>query len=390
MSIRLSKKNSIILSSVFFVILAGAGGYLLWRVNNVNTLSEQLTEAGYITKTNTVTGRVTVTDTSTGITRTVVANNNYYTATGMDQNCAEDEIGYQCGDALCCRPYVASDSGSSGPVCGNGSCESGETLSSCPADCSVCGDNQCTGAETLASCPKDCSVCGDNQCTGSETLASCVKDCAVCGDNICSSTETSESCPKDCLCKDLTWTNKPEGTYPTDNVFSGITITNINSKSSTATGITAKLNSTALQACTDGTETCYTVSTNESGYQVVAIKLFNGNTNIEEGTYTLDLVLPVDTGLCASSTVSTSATFVIKKNAVVTVPETGIFDGTLGKVYLGTGFVLLGILTTQTPKLIYAFNTISKKVSENQKSMIEKREYERIGKKRSNFEKKFK
>jgi hypothetical protein len=75
---------------------------------------------------------------------------------------------------------------------------------------------------------------------------------------------------------------------------------------------------------------------------------------------------------------------------VVVVPSTGIFDGTLSKIYLGTGFVFLGILTTQAPKFVYAFNTLGKKVSENNKIVAEKREIERTTKKRNRFERKFK
>lgn len=375
MSIRLSKKNSIILTSVFFVVLAGAGGYLLWRVNNQETLAE-------------VPG---------------LAANCYVRCQRTSGNDPGHIIDAACTDPERCAGYT-DESGNQAlceyeticdaepvEVCGNGTCVSGvENVTSCPADCSVCGDNQCTGAETLASCPNDCSVCGDNQCTGTETLATCAKDCAVCGDNICSSTETAESCSQDCLCEDLAWTNKPDGTYPTDNVFSGITITNINSKSSTSSGITATLNSTNIQACTDGAQTCYTISKNESGYQVISIKLFDGNTNIEEGTYALELVLPVDTGLCASETVSTSSSFVIKKNAVVVVPETGIFDGVMGRIYLGIGFVSLGVVTTQFHRISYGLNTLGKRITENSRIVIEKKELGKTEKKRSRFERRFK
>ena len=371
MSIRLSKKNSIILSSIFFVLLAGAGGYLLWRVNNQVTLAEV---PGLAANCHAECKRVE------GV---IVSCTPAGGATGSD-NCAGYEGGNLCDYVLVC------DGESTGAVCGNDSCETGETLISCPSDCSVCGDNQCTGPETLESCPADCSVCGDDQCTGPETLASCPADCAVCGDGICSSTETSESCSEDCLCQDLTWTNKPEGTYPTDYVFGDITVTNINSESTTGTGIEITLNSTELGACPSDTGTCYTLSNNTEGFQVISISLFSGNTNIEEGTYLLSLTLPVDEGECASETVSTSASFVIQADAVVVVPSTGIFDGTIGKIYLGTGFVFLGILTTQAPKFAYAFNTFGKKVSENNKIASEKREIERTTKKRNRFERKFK
>jgi len=391
MKLRLSKKKSIILTSIFFAVLAGTGGYLLWRVNSSNTLSEQLTEAGYIVKkTDLITGKKVIIDPNTGKETTLVADN-YYTATGVNQNCAEDEVGYQCKingkDSLCCNKATVSND-TSGPVCGNNSCESGETLTNCQNDCAKCGDNICSSpTETLASCPGDCAKCGDKVCTSpTETLANCPGDCAVCGDNICSSTETSESCSKDCLCKDLTWTNKPDGEYPTDQTFSGISVTNINSKSTSGTGVTVTLNSTNVPACSTGVATCYTLSNNTSGYQVIGITLFNGTAKIEESTYLLSLTLPVDTGSCASTTVTTSATFTIKADAVAVVPDTGLFDGVMGKIYLGTGLVFLGIMTTQFSKFGYLFNTIG----ERNRVVLEERKIKKEEIKRNRFERRFK
>lgn len=378
MSIRLSKKNTIILSSIFFVILAGAGGYLLWRVNNQETLAEVPGLAANC-------GAVCIRTESGGISSSncVPGNSNEMCAGYTNSGGTTSYCDYQ----IVCD---GEDGGASTTVvCGNGSCETGENVLSCPADCSTCGDGQCTGSETESTCPADCATCGDGICSSTESVASCPADCAVCGDGICSSTETSESCSEDCLCKDITWTNKPDGTYPTDNVFGDITVTNPNSTNTDGTGVAITLNSETVGACPSDTGTCYTLSNDTNGYEVITLSLFNGNTNIEEGTYLLSLTLPVDDGECASETVSTSASFVIKADAVAVVPSTGILDGVMGKIYLGTGFVFLGILTTQAPKFAYAFNTLGKRMSDSNRTMIEKRDIERTQKKRNKFEKKF-
>lgn len=389
MKLRLSKKKSIIITSIFFAILAGTGGYLLWRVNNQETLAEV---PGLAANCHAVCKR------TNGVINECKP--------GDEESCA----GYETG--ACYYETVCDEEAPE--VCGNGTCVSGvENLTSCPADCSVCGDNKCTGAETLASCPGDCAKCGDKICTSptetlancpgdcakcgdkictspTETLANCPGDCAVCGDNICSSTETSESCSKDCLCKDLTWTKKPNGEYPRNQTFSGISVTNINSKSTSATGVKVALNSANVPVCATSIATCYTLSNNTSGYQVVSITIFSGVTKIDEGTYLLTLTLPADTGSCASTSVSTSATFTIKADAVVVVneevPDTGLFDGVMAKIYLGTGFVFLGIMTTQFSKFGYMFNIIGEK----NRVVLEEKKRKREENKRNRFERRFK
>lgn len=369
MRINLSNKNKIIVIILLVLVLGGTGGYLLWRVNQPTTVAPTDSDAGncrYICD-----GEWENQGCEHG-------------STGC--NCSEDEVGSKAanGNLQCCSPYHKECDTS----CGDGTCEGSETLASCPGDCAKCGDNVCTSPnETLASCPGDCAKCGDNVCTSpTETIASCPGDCSVCGDNKCTGAETAESCSNDCLCKDLVWTNKPDGEYTPDQTFGGISVTNINSKSTSGTGITVTLNSTNIPVCSTSTATCYTLSNNTDGYQIVNITLFNGVTKIGEGTYILSLTLPVDAGSCASTVVSTSATFVIKANAVVVVPETGLFDGVMSKIYLGTGFVFLGIITTQFSKLGYWFNILG----ERNRVILEERKIKKEESKRNRFERRFK
>jgi hypothetical protein len=69
--------------------------------------------------------------------------------------------------------------------------------------------------------------------------------------------------------KILAWTNKPDGTYPTDNVFGDITVTNPNSTNTDGTGVAITLNSETLAACPSDTGTCYTLSNSTDGYEVI-------------------------------------------------------------------------------------------------------------------------
>ncbi len=374
MRMNLSKKKKIIVSAIFFTVLAGTGGYLLWRVNNRETLAE-------------VPG---------------LASNCYARCKRTSGDDPGHIIDAACTDPERCAGYTNENGGQSlceyetvcdaepAEVCGNGTCVSGvENVTSCPADCSVCGDNLCTGtgAENLTTCPGDCSVCGDNKCTGPETLATCPGDCSVCGDNKCTGSETAATCASDCVCKDLTWTNKPSGKYNPSREFPTITVTNTNSKSTTSTGTTIKLNDVAVGACsTANTETCYSLSNNTDGFQVVSITLFKGVNAIKVGTYALAIELPVDTGLCAQDSVNTSTSFTIEANAVVVVPETGILDGVMGKVYIGTVFVFLGVMTTQYPKINYAVHILGEK----NKIVSDEKRKKREESRRNRFEKRFK
>ncbi len=369
MKLRLSKKKSIIITSIFFAILAGTGGYLLWRVNQQKTLSETFTEAGCVYN------KVAGSDRSTGCRSA--------TATGMSCNCGEGERGYDVGGILWCAQYTSTCTSD----CGDNTCSSDETVTSCPKDCAKCGDKICSSTESLTSCPGDCAKCGDKVCTSpTETLANCPGDCGKCGDNVCSSNENSTSCASDCSCKAMTWGNKPSGSYkPEVKTLSPVTITNPNSTSTATTGIAIKLNGTALTQC-GGTvgASCFSVSTNSAKQQLVTLTLFGGQSIIAEGTYALSVTLPGASDACVETT-----SFTVAADAVVVneeVPDTGLLDGVMSKIYLGTGFVFLGIVTTQFSKFGYIFNIIG----ERNRVVLEEKKRKREEDKRNRFERRFK
>jgi len=181
----------------------------------------------------------------------------------------------------------------------------------------------------------------------------------------------------------MVWGNKPSGSYKPNSVatISPITITNPNSTSTTTTGIVIKLNDTTLTECGSlRGASCFTLTNDSTKQQIITLALFGGQPTIAEGTYTISVTLPGASDSCMES-----ASFTIAEDAVV-VPDTGLFDGVMGKIYLGTGFVFLGILTTQMSKFTYMFNTIG----ERNRVVLEEKKRKREEDKRNRFERKFK
>ncbi len=379
MRINLSKKNKIIAIALVVLVLGATGGYLLWRVNQEDTVAPTDSDAS---------GCRYICDGSWTDQKCVHGSDGC--------NCAEKEVGSKAanGNLQCCSPYHSE--GCENVTCGDGTCNGDETVASCPKDCAKCGDNICSSTESLTSCPKDCSVCGDNQCTGSETIESCVQDCSVCGDNQCTGSETASTCASDCVCKALSWSNKPRGTYTPSTVPNPVLVTNPNSSSTAATGIVIKLNSTTIPSCSGPSAggissesvgvSCYSISLS-SGKQKLSINMIGGSSaNMDLGTYTLSVSLPGAKSSCVETTSFVVASIVVPDEDPGEVPETGLLDEVSGKIYLGAGFVFLGIVTTQFSKVTYMFNNFAEKsaiVSEERKK---KREEE----KRIRFERRFK
>jgi len=185
----------------------------------------------------------------------------------------------------------------------------------------------------------------------------------------------------------MTWVNKPTGSYKPDittvNTLSPITITNPNSTSTTTTGIAIKINNTTLTQCSGGITgaSCFSVSANTAKQQLVTLTLFGGQPTVAEGTYTLSVTLPGASDACVEL-----ASFTVAADAVAEVPDTGLFDGVMGKIYLGMGLVFLGIVTTQFPKFGYLFNTLG----ERNKVILEEKKRKREENKRNRFERRFK
>ena len=362
MALRIGKKTSVLLIILLCLVLGGSGGYLLWRTNQPDTVAPTDSDASC---------------------KAVCDEGATHRDTGLpheEGNCLENEKGYEGenGNMWCCTPY----SNVCTSVCGDNKCESPETVTSCPKDCA----DACADLQTQVACEGELQSglnCDWYTCDGRSWCdnADMTGYCAICGDNQCTGSETISTCPSDCACKPLSWTNKPSGKYPVDTEIPTITITNPNSTSAESAGVDIKLNGTALSECSQGTSTeyCFNVSTNSAGIQVVSINPFKQQNQLKEGTYSLSVSLPGEEDTCSEST-----SFVIATTTVI--PQTGIFDGTMGRIYLGMGFVFLGLLTTQTQKVAYMYNSLS----ERSRIIQREKEIKIVEKKRNRFEKKFK
>jgi len=152
----------------------------------------------------------------------------------------------------------------------------------------------------------------------------------------------------------------------------------VSTNSTEETGVSVKFNGTALPVC-PSSPNCYAL-TSDTSSQTLSISLFSGLTKLEVGSYTLTATLPGASESCVES-----ASFVVSEDAVADVPDTGLFDGTVGKISLGMSFVFIGVVTTQIPKFRYALNTLGEKNREV--AEIKRREKEE--KKRNRFERRF-
>ncbi|HAM37683.1 TPA: hypothetical protein DCP42_03150 [Patescibacteria group bacterium] len=347
MRINLSKKNKIIVIILLVLVFGGTGGYLLWRVNQDKTVAPTDSEAGCIAVgTESCRDYEGSCDESRGL-----------------KGCGSDMGPIAAGHSWCQTYRMECTS-----ECGDGTCSSDENATSCPKDCAKCGDDICSSTESLELCPEDCSVCGDNKCTG---------------------TETATTCESDCACKALVWSSKPSGEYKLDDVTtatSSIVITNPNSTSDALTGITMQFNGSTLAQCgSSATGNCFNVGTDTTGKQKVTLNLFDEAQTVTDGTYDLSISLPGPSTSCVET-----ATFTVAEDAVVVVvdevPDTGLFDGVMSKIYLGSGFVFLGLMTTQFSKLGYMFNIIG----ERNRVVLEEKKRKREEDKRNRFERRFK
>jgi hypothetical protein len=420
MRINLSKKNKIIVIILLVLVLGGTGGYLLWRVNQDKTVAP--------------------TDSDASSCHAVC--NQPITACGSvlpGNNCEEGCAGYTSGSTFgCCEYHMVCSS-----TCGDGTCSSDETATSCAADCAckaLTWTNKPSGTFEQGKLAKSITIANPNStsttttgvaikfndttlstCSGGDTKAcfkvgkdsnnkqlitlellgnktaldvaaytlsvtlpgpkdTCVESTSftltktiVCGDNVCDVGEAT-TCPSDCVCKAFVWTNKPSGVYKSADVPSTITISNPNSSEITTQATAIKLNETTLSACgsSDFTTSCYNYGTDASS---LTIHLATG---LGVGSYSLSVSLPTQTSVCKEI-----ATFSVGDD---TVPDTGIFDGVMGRIYLGSGFVFLGIITTQFPKFTYMFGAIG----ERNRVIFEEKRRKREEEKRNRFERRFK
>ncbi len=307
MAVRLNitKKGRIIILACFMLVLAGAGGYLLWRVNQEDTVAPEDSEAG----------GGGGTGCSSSATATCVANCGSFN--GFKQ-CYEN--GAYCGTVTCgtakrCHccdgNWVTINSGECTDACsGNGgvygNCDDDTTVVKC--SCASWGDGcgtNCTfpsGTQSSvnSAAKKDCSpkVAMCNVSTGKVSIEDygpghpCYNKLSQCNNpyagNPC--TEVKNSCDAG------SWVTKPTGTYKhCDTIAYSATATD--SDGIKESSIKAKLNNTdktTFKKSTSGTTT------------TISDTLSDSTSCLAAGSYTLNLSWADTKG--ATSTACTLAT----------------------------------------------------------------------------------
>lgn len=251
LNVRLTKKTKIILLGIFVFVLAGTGGYLLWRVNQPNTVAPTDSDAtggvGACCGTpGCVAGWKCDTSQSCGETKTVTCTNadigkkmacpSYKGATATN---AATVAGITCqsvGQTATCR-YSFGPGGSTGGTCVKESgtdepiggtcpdkikaCEWPKTIMSSTCSCELCnGTNGCTGNPptcTPGGCPSGYESCGVSGSEGKDS------DCKIQTDIKCVVYHPDCNNPSNIYrycrpipvntCDSGAWITKPSGSY---------------------------------------------------------------------------------------------------------------------------------------------------------------------------------
>ncbi len=351
MAVRLNitKKGKIIILVSLMVVFAGAGGYLLWRVNSPETISPDISEAtggigACCGPAGCVAGWKCDTSQSCGETKTVTCSKKgdqvncgtYKGATGSPSGTCQSKgqsitcsysIGGKCVKETSSNPDQPTNSG----VCNIRACEWPDTLmSSNNCACQVCnGSNGCSGNPpkcTPSACPEgqeSCGVSGDSVagCTKSTSCVAYHPDCnnptvvyRYC--RSASTPSTPETPTITNVCDGGAWVTKPTGVYKyCDTIAYSATATD--SDGINESSIVAKLNSTSRT----------TVTKNTSGTSTTISETLSSSTAcLPAGSYTLDLSWADTKGatsaLCALTTtftvqpVETNPDWALTKNVV--------------------------------------------------------------------------
>ncbi len=454
MALRLNKTSKI-LFALGIVILSGALGYLIWRVNEKETVAPGESKAGE----NQCCCPEDIGHPERGCTSSVACicefaegNCDDLPLCTPEYNCYE---GSDCNDQVSCSwPSVAfcnygkcecrsSNNGCTSsnhctPSCDgelyDPPCKSGESVS-CSDECSgcnnaytynsccrkeevevVCGDGKkdsteaCdykaspTGCKSGYTCTNKCKCvatasCGDGKVdtgedcdpkaipTGCNTGATCLSDCScsavtedTCGDGTLDTGEecevgdpTGNSCTwvncnqSTCLCKALSITKGvverciDEGTEnPKAELTYTVTVANSGTEDRTVTKIEDVLDPKILSAGITPTGItspgAYSNGKILWDYQTTNLAIKGGETKIYTyklsvdkanfGEYTNTVTLTRSTG------VTSEASSKIVADCVIEIPQTGIFDSTLGRIAVGIALLIIGGVVYTIPSRV--------------------------------------
>jgi uncharacterized repeat protein (TIGR02543 family) len=176
-------------------------------------------------------------------------------------------------------------------------------------------------------------------------------------------------------CTGATWIEQPEGTY---NYCTSISsrVENRDEDGIDTNSIVVKLNGETKNKCS-GTpgEVCY--QTNIVDGKTRILMNLNNNYCLEAGSYTLSFEWKDGLGnsgcnLSTSFSIAPQGEVVVEKGGD-TVPQTGLLDTVFGGVSLGFGFIFLGGLVSQYSKLNYMYESMQEKSKFRREISKEKR-----------------
>ena len=355
MAIRISNEFKIILFVLLGVLVLGGSGYLIWRVNQPDTVAPDDSEAtcpsNYSSPVPNNSGcffQASWKDTQSGAEQLCMS---------AQRSCTECQVG-RC-------IYVAS-TGTFYSACCNSSVINPPVTTftlryNAGAGGSITGNNNQTvnrGANgsavtAVANTGYTFTKWSDDRMDNPRT------DTNVQG-NINVTAEFKTNVVN--TCEGARWVEQPQGTY---NHCTGIAarVENVDVDGVDINSIVVKLNGESRSRCTGASgEVCYQTSVVDGKTRI--IMNLNNNSCLESGAYILSFEWKDGLGN-AGCNLSSSFTIAPKGQVVVdtgdTVPQTGLLDTVFGRVSLGFGFVFLGGLVSQYSKINYLYESFQEK-----------------------------